>query len=112
MIRASINGRSTTFPDGTSVLEASRIARIEIPTLCDDPRLKPCGACRLCLVEIKGFSHPIVSCMTDLKADMEIETHTPELAEARKMNLRMLAQNYPVQSFVKFPDKPFHKVAR
>lgn len=112
MINASVNGESLTFPDDTSVLKAARLAGIDVPTLCDDARLKPCGACRLCLVEIKGSAHPVVSCMTDLKPGMEIETHTTKLLEARKMNLRMLARKYPARSFTRFPNKPFHKLAR
>lgn len=112
MIKVSINGDSLEFPSNTTVLKAAQLAGIEIPTLCNDSRLKPCGACRVCLVEIKGASHPQVSCMADLKPGMEIQTETTQLREARKMNLRMLAQKYPAQPFVKFPDKPFHKLAR
>ena len=66
----------------------------------------------MCLVEIKGWSHPVVSCMTESKAGMEVETHSAELEAARKMNLRMLAQRYPARSFIEFPEKPFHKLAR
>jgi formate dehydrogenase major subunit len=112
MINATINGKTATFPEDTTVLKAARAAGNEIPTLCDDPRLKACGACRLCLVEIKGSAHPRVSCMTQVKDGMEIETHTAELAAARKMNLRMLARKYPARAFIEFPDKPFHKLAR
>ncbi len=112
MINATIDGVTTAFPNGTSVLTAAREAGIEIPVLCNDPRLKACGACRTCLVEIKGSSHPVVSCMTELKPGMEIETNTAGLYEARRMNFRMLARKYPVQPFIDFPDKPFHKLAR
>ena len=112
MITATINGRTSAFPAGTSVLKAARAAGIEIPTLCDDPRLKPCGACRTCLVEVKGTSHPVVSCMTELKGGMEIETDSAELQATRKMILRMLARKYPARPFSQFPDKPLHKLAR
>ena len=112
MITARINGQDVIFPEGSSVLQAAHLAGIEIPALCNDPRLKPCGACRVCSVEVKGGSHPVVSCMTELKRGMEVETHTTEIEKARKMNLRMLAQKYPARSFIEFPDKPFHKLAR
>src|SRR5690349_3830285 len=112
MIRATIDGKNFSFPDGKNVREASHAAGIEIPALCDDQRLKPCGACRVCLVEINGWSRPVVSCMTELKDGMEIQTNSGELTAARKMNLRMLARKYPVRSFIQFPDKPFHKLAR
>lgn len=83
-----------------------------MPTLCDDARLKPCGACRVCLVQVTGQAHPVVSCMNELKAGMTIETDTPELEHAREMNLRMLARKYPREAFEDFPDKPFHQLAR
>jgi formate dehydrogenase major subunit len=112
MITASIDGETSVFPIGTSVLNAARATGIDIPVLCEDPRLKSCGACRLCVVKIKGSPRPLAACTTELKSGMEIETATAELAEARKMNLRMLARKYPRQPFNQFPDKPFHKIAR
>jgi formate dehydrogenase major subunit len=112
MIRAKINGAESEFQEGVSILEAARSLGVDIPTLCDDERLKSIGACRLCLVQIKGEAHAAASCARKLADGMEIETHAPEIERARRMNLRMLAQNYPLESFEKFPDKPFHRLAR
>src|SRR5207237_8936431 len=78
----------------------------------NEERVKACGACRLCLVKIEGGSHAVTSCTTELKDEMEIETHTPEIEASRKMTLRMLARNYPLVDFRNFPEKPFHKLAR
>ncbi len=52
MISAVINGKASEHPEGTTILEAARTAGIEIPGLCNDSRLKTCGACRVCLVEV------------------------------------------------------------
>lgn len=112
MITASIDGKSSTFKGPTTVLNAALEAGIDIPVLCDDPRLKSCGVCRVCVVKVKGSPRPLAACTTELKSDMEIETHTAELTEARRMNLRMLARKYPRQPFLQFPEKPFHKLAR
>lgn len=112
MICAKINGREGKFQEGTTILAASRDLGINIPTLCDDPRLKPVGACRLCLVQVKGTQHDIVSCKTPVVDGMEIETHAEPIETARKWNLRMLARSYPVDAFERFPDKPFHRLAR
>ncbi len=111
MIEAIINGTQVKFEERISILKALQILKIEVPTLCDDGRIEPCGACRLCLVEIKGFSHPVVACENDLIGGAEIATHTPEIERARRMNLRMLARKYPLEAFKKFPEKPFHKLA-
>lgn len=112
MIKATINGEERQFDKQTSILEAINSLGINVPTLCNDKRLKPCGACRLCVVEIKGQTHLAASCMTELKDGMEIETATPKLERAREFNLKMLAQNYPVEAFEQFPDKHFHALAK
>lgn len=111
MIRATINGIQATFDDGITVLAAARMLGFEIPTLCNDDRLKPVGACRMCLVEIKGRAHETVSCTTALAEGMEIDTHSAPIEEARKWNLRMLAGNYPAEAYTAYSDKPFHVLA-
>ena len=112
MINATINGKKVSVPAGSEISNAALGAGINIPTLCDDVRLKPCGACRVCLVDVAGLSHPIASCMNELKDGMVVETDTSKLQHARTMNLRMLARKYPRAAFENFPDKPFHKLAR
>ncbi len=112
MVRAKLNGAEYEFENGLTVLEAARSLGIEIPTLCNDERLKPVGACRLCLVHVNGEEHEAVSCARKLENGMEVETHTPPIEHAREMNLRMLAQNYPLESFKTFPEKHFHKLAK
>jgi len=111
MIRATINGIEAAFDEGITILAAARSLGFEIPTLCNDDRLKPVGACRMCLVEIKGRAHETVSCTTALADGMQVETHSAPIEDARKWNLRMLAGNYPADAFTAFPDKPFHSLA-
>ena len=111
MIRAKINGIAGEFADGITILAAARSAGLDIPTLCNDERLDPVGACRMCLVDVKGRAHETVSCTTLLSDGMEVETHSDPIESARKWNLRMLAGNYPADAFTTYPDKPFHKIA-
>lgn len=112
MTLITINGAEADVREGSTVLEAAAAVGIEIPTLCHDPRLKPAGACRLCLVKVDGEAHEAASCMRKVSAGMSVNTHTPELEHAREMNLRMLAKDYPVEAFKAHPDKSFHKLAR
>ncbi|MEQ1643013.1 MAG: formate dehydrogenase subunit alpha [Pyrinomonadaceae bacterium] len=111
MIRAIINGQQGEFAEGVTVLAAAKQLGFDIPTLCNDDRLAPVGACRMCLVEVKGSSNEVVSCKTLLSEGMEVETHGTLTETARTWNLRMLAGNYPAEAFEAFPDKPFHKLA-
>jgi formate dehydrogenase major subunit len=109
VIRATINGQSHEFAEGVSILDAVKSAGIDVPTLCHDPRLKPIGSCRMCLVQVEGRPHPLTSCNNQLADGMVISTHTPALEHERKMLLRMLAQDHPADVFRRFPDKDFHR---
>ncbi len=111
MIRATINGLPGEFDDGVTILRAAAQLGIDIPTLCNDDRLDAVGACRMCLVEIKGRPNQAVSCTTLLADKMEVATNSEPVETARKWNLRMLAGNYPSSAFTAYPEKPFHKLA-
>ena len=112
MEKATINGREVEVDGRSTILETARAMGFEVPTLCNDERIKSCGACRMCIVTVAGKQHPIASCMTPLEAGMAIETENEELKSARTMYLKMLASDYPADAFVNFPDKPFHILAR
>ena len=111
-MRVTMNGNALEFPDGLTVLEAVEKAGIHLPYLCYDPRLKPSGNCRLCLVEIAGQDRPAASCHTPLSEGMNIQTHTPDLEAGRKTILAMLARRYPDDAIRRWPDKLFHRWLR
>ncbi len=108
-MRVTINYRSHEFAEGLTILDALRSLQIEIPRLCHDDRLKPRGSCRLCLVSVRGISHPVTACTTPLADGMVIETHAPELEGERRALLTMQAECYPAEAVRRFPDKPFHR---
>lgn len=111
MIKATINGQQFNFEDGTTILNACRSLGVQIPTLCDDPRLKPIGSCRMCLVELEGRPHPVSSCNTLLAEGMIVSTHTSALENERKMFLRMLAKDHPAGAFRQYPEKSFRRLS-
>ncbi len=111
MITAIINGKAHQFEKPLSILEASQAIGIEIPTLCHDERLKPVGACRLCLVEIEGQPRPVPACFTALEDGMVISTHNPVIEHERRMILKMLAQDHPSHGLRHTPDKLFYRYA-
>ncbi|MBK9164852.1 MAG: formate dehydrogenase subunit alpha [Acidobacteria bacterium] len=112
MLRATINGTTHEFAEGTTILKAASACGVSIPTLCDDPRLKPAGACRLCLVDVEGSLRETPSCAVEISEGMTVETHSAEVEAGRRMNLKMLARSYPAEAFEQFPEKPFHRIAR
>ena len=54
MVNIKINNMPLSVPKGISILEAARMAGIEIPTLCYLKKINEIGACRICMVEVKG----------------------------------------------------------
>ncbi|HTZ39304.1 MAG TPA: molybdopterin-dependent oxidoreductase [Syntrophales bacterium] len=89
-IRVIINGREVLAPLGVTILEAANQAGIEIPTLCHHRALKPIGACRICVVEVKGQRNLQAACAFPISEGMEIETESPRVVSARKLVLDML----------------------
>ncbi|MBQ8742878.1 MAG: iron hydrogenase small subunit [Clostridia bacterium] len=94
-VNIKINGKDYTVPKGISVLEAAKMANIDIPTLCYLKDINEIGACRLCLVEVKGARGLVTACVYPVDRDgMEIVTNSPAIMRSRKMNLELLLSNH------------------
>ena len=89
-----IDGRDVTAAPGTTILDAAREAGIDIPTLCQDDRLEPIAACRLCLVAVEGRPTPVVACATEASDGMVVATETDEIAEQRRVLLDLLLSDH------------------
>ena len=62
MVNATINGKAICVPEGTSIMEAAEQTGIRIPKLCYLKEINEIGACRMCVVEIKGKQTLVASC--------------------------------------------------
>lgn len=89
-VTITINDRELIAKSGQTVLEVALENGIDIPNLCHDPRLKPTGACRLCLVEVEGQKNPVTACTFEIVPDMVIRTNTEEILAIRKTILELL----------------------
>jgi bidirectional [NiFe] hydrogenase diaphorase subunit len=85
-----IDGRQVSARAGETILEVARENNIRIPTLCHLDGLSDVGACRMCLVEIKGSNKLTPACVGTVEEGMEISTATPRLKKHRKLILEML----------------------
>lgn len=95
-VTLTINGQTVTVTEGITVLEAAQQQGIDIPTFCYEKGLTAPGACRICVVEIKGWRNLPPSCVTPVAPGMEIETESPAVVEARKTILELLVANHPL----------------
>jgi formate dehydrogenase major subunit len=85
----TIDGRPVAAEPGTTILQAARSLGIDIPTLCQDDRLEPISACRLCVVEVQGRKDPVTACDTAVADGMVVRTQSDELAAIRQLNLEL-----------------------
>lgn len=93
-INLKINGIDVKAPAGSTILEAARIAGIDIPTLCYLKEINEIGACRMCVVEVKGARSLVASCVYPVNEGMEVFTNTPKVLSSRRKNLQLLLSNH------------------
>ena len=94
MVNIKINNRPYTVPKGSTILEAARYAGIEIPTLCFLKDINQIGACRICMVEVKGARSLVAACVFPVNEGMEIFTNTEKVRHSRKMTLELILSNH------------------
>ena len=90
MVNIKINNKEYAVPANSTILEAARYAGIDIPTLCYLKDINEIGACRLCLVEVKGARGLAAACVYPVNEGMEVLTNTPAIRKARKTNLELV----------------------
>lgn len=89
-INLTINGQPVVARAGQTVYEAAAGAGIRIPVLCHHPRLKPHGACRICLVEIEKQRGLQPACTFPAAEGMVVRTDTPAVLASRKTSLHLI----------------------
>jgi bidirectional [NiFe] hydrogenase diaphorase subunit len=85
-----IDGQELSARSGQTILEVARENDINIPTLCYLEGLSPVGACRLCLVEIKGSNKLLPACVATVYEGMDVSTDTERLRKHRRVILELL----------------------
>ncbi len=89
-VKLKINGLNVTAPAGSTILEAAHAAGIRIPTLCWLKEINEIGACRMCVVEVKGAKGLVASCVYPVAEGMEVKTNTKRLLDSRRRTLQLL----------------------
>ena len=94
MVTLKINGIEVSAPAGSTILEAARLAHIEIPTLCFLKEINEIGACRICVVEVKGARSLVTACVYPVNEGMEVWTNTPKVIESRRKTLELILSDH------------------
>jgi iron-only hydrogenase group A len=95
MVNITINNRKLQAKPGSSILDAAEAAGEKIPTLCHIKELFPSGACRMCVVEVKGKPNLTPSCAFPVEEGMEIQTRSPRVITARRTIIQLLLASHP-----------------
>ena len=90
-VAVTIDGKEITTEKGKTILEVCQEHGIHVPTLCYHPRLSLVGACRVCVVEVKGARTMMTACTTPVDRDgMVVNTKSERVLEARKVIVELL----------------------
>jgi iron-only hydrogenase group A len=95
MLEITVDGRVFQVQSGQSLLSALREVSIEVPTLCHRKDLFPAGACRLCVVEVKGSRNLVASCIQPVSEGMVVYTQSARVRQARRVVLELTLANHP-----------------
>ncbi len=94
MVNLKINSIPVQVEAGSTVLDAALKAGVSIPTLCYFKNLNKSGACRVCLVEIKGVRNLAASCNYPVVEGMEVFTNTKRVMEGRRNSVELIMSNH------------------
>ena len=94
MVSLKINNIPVKVPEGTTILEAANKIGVKIPTLCFMKDINAIGACRICVVEVKGARSSCAACVYPVSEGMEVFTDTPKIRESRKTTLELILSDH------------------
>ena len=94
MVHLKINNIPVEVKEGSTILEAAKAAGINIPTLCYLKEINEIGACRVCVVEVKGARSLVAACVYPVNEGMEVFTTTEKVRKSRKTTLELLLSDH------------------
>src|SRR5919204_384916 len=96
VVTLTIDGKSVTVPEGTSIMRAAMEAGTQIPKLCATDMVDAFGSCRLCLIEIEGRAGTPASCTTPVMNGLVVHTQTERLKKLRKGVMELYISDHPL----------------
>ncbi|HZW37821.1 MAG TPA: NADH-dependent [FeFe] hydrogenase, group A6 [Ignavibacteriaceae bacterium] len=104
-ITVEINEKKLSVPFGTTILDACKMADINIPTLCNHEDLCVAGVCRVCVVEVEGMRTLQASCAFPITSPIKVKTSTEAVRKARKNIVDLLLSEHYGECYTCFRNK-------
>jgi len=95
-LEIEIDGNKLEVPDGSTVMDAARLANIYVPHFCYHRKLSIAANCRMCLVQIEKAPKPMPACATPVTNGMKVQTHSEQAINAQKGVMEFLLINHPL----------------
>ena len=95
-LEIEIDGNKLEVPDGSTVMDAARLANIYVPHFCYHRKLSIAANCRMCLVQIEKAPKPMPACATPVTNGMKVQTHSDQAVTAQKGVMEFLLINHPL----------------
>ena len=92
----SFDGKAIEVPKNVNLIDAAKLAGVDIPHFCYHPRLSVVGQCRMCLVEIEGIPKIQAACTVPLKDGLSVKTTTEKVRSGRAATMEFLLINHPL----------------
>lgn len=93
-IELTIDDKKVKAKAGQTILQVAKEFGFDIPTLCYYEKVKPQGACRVCVVEVENRPTLVASCCTPAEKDMVIHTSNERVLRSRRMTVELLLANH------------------
>ena len=93
LVELTVDGRTVSVSEGSTILDACRRLGVETPTLCYADTLTPVNVCRVCVVEVEGSRALVPSCSRRVEPGMVVQTDSPRVRTSRRMVLELLGSS-------------------
>ena len=94
MVNLTIDNINVSVPEGTTIMDAAKMADIPIPKLCYLKDINEIAACRVCVVELEGMERLVTSCNNVVKEGMVIHTNSPKVRTARRQTVQLILSQH------------------
>jgi formate dehydrogenase major subunit/NADH-quinone oxidoreductase subunit G len=96
-ISLAIDGKAITTREGNTILWTALENGIYIPNLCAIQEKKEAAAsCRLCFVEVEGWTEPITACTESVKEGMVVHTKGKLAQRLARTAAELILASHPV----------------
>jgi NADH-quinone oxidoreductase subunit G/NADP-reducing hydrogenase subunit HndD len=90
MVKVTIDNIQVQVDASSTILDAARVAGVEIPTLCYLKQANEIGACRVCQVEVQGARSLAAACVMPVFDGMVVSTTSKKVRDARRSTVELI----------------------